>query len=185
MIASAMMIVPFGPNTACITAVATRFCGAPWIPERGNVTTYARFASRYSVTTSPQPNNSARGKFFPGSRTSPAVNVTLFHADCAKSGPTIARPNIINNASTSSPCVDGSNQTCAAEGRQPFSHDAHHEDVYAALPLFQPRNNPTTISPSNAAVFVNVNVFWMSFPVCSPRVLMKVRNRIITTARSC
>src|SRR6185503_3143473 len=159
MIASAMMIVPFGPNTACITAVATRFCGAPWIPERGNVTTYARFASRYSVTTSPQPNNSARGKFFPGSRTSPAVNVTLFHADCAKSGPTIARPTNINKASTSKPSVAGSNHTCDADGFQPFSHDAHHDAVCAALPLFQPRNNPITINPRSAAVLVNVNVF--------------------------
>src|SRR5215470_12767108 len=102
----------------------------------------------------PQPNSNARGKFRPGSRTSPAVNVTLFHADCANNGPTIARPSIITSAKASSPCVVGSNQTCAAVGRQPFSHDAHHDDVYAALARFQPSNRPTTINPSSAAVFV-------------------------------
>src|SRR6185503_1057113 len=102
----------------------------------------------------PQPNKNARGRFLPGSRTSPAVNVTLFHADCAKSGPTIVRPSNINNASVISPCVAGSNQTCEAVGFHPFSQDAHHDDVYAALPLFQPRTNPITINPSSAAVFV-------------------------------
>src|SRR6185503_6078148 len=107
----------------------------------------------------PQPSNSARGRFFPGSRTSPAVNVTLFHADCANKGPTIARPSNINSASTTNPWLDGSNQTCAAVGCQPFSHDAHHDDVYAALAPFQPRKRPMTIRPRSAAVFVNVNAF--------------------------
>src|SRR6185503_11784292 len=107
----------------------------------------------------PQPSNSARGKFFPGSRTSPAVNVTLFHADCANSGPTIARPSNITSASINNPLLVGSNQTCAAEGFQPFCHGCHHDEVYAALPWFQPIINPIRISPSSAAVFVNVNVF--------------------------
>src|SRR4026209_2597183 len=101
----------------------------------------------------PQQSNRARGKFSPGSRTSPAVNVTLFHADCANSGPTIARPSIITSASTSKPSPTGSNHTCDAEGFQPLFHGVHHDDVYAALPLFQPTNNPIKISPSNAAVF--------------------------------
>src|SRR5687767_2306353 len=107
----------------------------------------------------PQPISNARGRFLPGSRTSPAVNVTLFHADCANSGPTIALPSNMSNASTINPCVAGSNQTCAAVGCQPFSHDAHHDDVYAALRPFQPSSRPMTINPSNAAVLVTVNVF--------------------------
>src|SRR6185436_248129 len=97
----------------------------------------------------PQPNKSARGRFFPGSRTSPAVNVTLFHADCAKSGPTIALPSNINSAKTSSPWLDGSNQACDAEGRHPFSHGRHQEEVKAALPWFQPTTNPIKINPNN------------------------------------
>src|ERR1044072_7104528 len=107
----------------------------------------------------PQPSNTARASFFPGSRTSPAVNVTLFHADCANSGPTIARPSNITSASTNRPWLAGSNQTCAADGFQPFCHDCHHDEVYAALLWFQPIAKPMTINPSSAAVFVNVNVF--------------------------
>ena len=83
-----------------------------------------------SAVQTPSPeNNIARGRFFPGSRISPAVNVTLFHADCANSGPTIARPSIISSASTSKPSPAGSNHTCDADGFQPFSHDAHHDEV--------------------------------------------------------
>jgi hypothetical protein len=44
--AAAISTAPVEPNTACMAAVATRFCGAPWISAKGSTITYARFASR-------------------------------------------------------------------------------------------------------------------------------------------
>src|SRR6185295_3323601 len=103
----------------------------------------------------PQPMSKARGKLRPGFSTSPAVNVTLFHADCANSGPVIARPTIIASANPPASVRPG----CASCGFQLFAQGLHHDEVYAALAWFQPRSNPTTINPTRAAVLVNVKVF--------------------------
>src|SRR5881628_1013562 len=113
------------------------------------------FANRYNVTTAKQPIRRARGRFLPGSRTSPPVNVTLFHALCAKSGPTIAHPRNIVSAET--PATVRSGRT--AFGSQPLAHGFHHEEVCAALSAFQPAVRPKIIRAAKAAVFVTVNVF--------------------------
>src|SRR5687767_6963570 len=95
------------------------------------------------------------GRLRPGFSISPPVNVTLFQADWANSGPVIARPSIITSAKPPAMASPG----CAACGLHPLAHESHQEDVYAALPLFQPISRPRTINPISAAVLVNVKVF--------------------------
>ena len=55
----------------------------------------------------PTPNTNDRGRFRFGLRISPAVNVTLFQADCEKSGPTIAVPSATSSASPARDSPDG------------------------------------------------------------------------------
>src|SRR5436190_13075527 len=119
----------------------------------------------YSATTMAHPINNARGRFRCGFSTSPAVNVTLFHADCAKSGPVIARPNTSQKANT--PAVDAAG--CTASIRQPFAVGFHQSEVNAAPPAFQPTNSPRTTSPRRADALVNVNEFWISLPSFNQR----------------
>ena len=135
----------------------------------------------YSVTTIRQPIKSARGRFRCGFSTSPAVKVTLFHADCENSGPVIARPRTSQNANAPAPRAAG----CTDPRSQPFAAGCHQSDVNAAPPAFHPTNRPRTTSANRAAAFVNVNVFWISFPRRSPRVLTSVRMTITAIATSC
>jgi hypothetical protein len=88
----------------------------------------------------------------------PPVNVTLFHADCAKSGPVIARPNTSQKANTPAVAAAG----CTASRRQPFADGFHQSELNAAPPAFQPTNSPRTTRPKSAAAFVKVNEFWIS-----------------------
>src|SRR5262245_17624087 len=99
--------------------------------------------------------NRARGRFRPGFSTSPAVNVTLFHADWEKSGPVIARPRTSQNANIPAAAAGG----CTASIDHPFAVGFHQSDVNAAPLAFHPTNNPRTTRPNNAAAFVNVKVF--------------------------
>jgi len=50
---------------------------------------------------------------------------------------------------------------------------------------FQPNDKPITTTATSAAVFANVNVFWIIFPTSSPRVLLHVSNAIKPIATSC
>src|SRR5262252_9922144 len=109
------------------------------------------------------PIKSARGRFRPGSCTSPPVKVTLFQADCANNGPDIARPRNINSARVTVIFPAAANPSCEACGCQPFTDGFHQDEVNAALPCcrptFQPIVSPTITNPSSAAVFVKVKVF--------------------------
>src|ERR1043165_253812 len=70
-------------------------------------------------------------------------------------------------------------------GLQPLAKESHQVDDRAAQFGFQPRNRPTRISPSSAAVLAKVNEFCTSLATFSPRVLVQVRKRMIAMATSC
>src|SRR5204862_1870309 len=88
-------------NTASSVAVATRSDGACCTAANGSVTRYAMLASRYRPMTIEVPSASDSGTFRRGSRTSPAVNVMLFHASAEKSDPVCE-----TQIATNSPKVD-------------------------------------------------------------------------------
>src|SRR5215813_7887436 len=133
------------------------------------------------MTTLPQPTTSARTRFFPGSRTSLPMNVTFVHAVCAKSGPTIDFPNSNTRARPPTNVKPG----CATCGFQPFAQEFHQAELNAAELAFQPNDKPITTTAASAAVLANVNVFWMIFPISSPRVLLHVSNVIRLIATNC
>src|SRR5581483_7109838 len=144
---------------------ATRFCGACSISGNGNTAMYARFASKYKTTTTPQPITSARTRFLPGSRISLPMNVTFVQAVCANNGPTIDFPN--SSAKPRPPAIV--RPGCAVCGLHPFAQDFHQAELSAAELAFQPNERPITTTAASAAVFANVNVFWTIFPISSPR----------------
>src|SRR3954452_21472397 len=120
-------------------------------------------------------------RFFPGSRTSLPTKVTFVQAVCAKSGPTIDLPK--SSASASPPT--NANPGCATCGLQPLAHESHHAELSAAQLAFQPNDKPITTTATSAAVFANVNVFWIILPTSRPRVLLHVSKAINATATSC
>src|SRR5438046_7875385 len=129
----------------------------------------------------PQPPTSARARFVPGSRTSLPTNVTFVQAVCAKSGPTIDLPK--SNASASPPT--NVKPGCAFSGLQPLAHEFHQDEFSAAQLAFQPNDKPITTTAASAAVFTNVNVFWIIFPTSRPRVLVHVSKAIKAIATNC
>src|SRR5450756_426067 len=129
----------------------------------------------------PQPPTSARTRFLPGSRTSLPTNVTLVHAVCAKSGPTIDLPNSSARARPPTNVKPG----CAICGLHPFAHEFHQFELRAAELAFQPKHKPITTTAASADVFTKVNVFWMIFPTSSPRVFVHVSSAINAIATNC
>src|SRR5205085_10067391 len=103
------------------------------------------------------------------------------HAVCANNGPTIDFPKI--KMSASPPVI--ANPGCAICGVHPFAHESHQADVRAALVALQPRNNPTTTTPTSAAVLAKVKTFCTSVPSLRPRVFVQVSNAISAIATSC
>src|SRR4030095_11917755 len=120
-------------------------------------------------------------RFFPGSRTSLPMNVTLVHAVWAKSGPTIDLPK--TSARASAPVT--ANPGCAVCGFQPLAQESHHAELSAAELAFQTHDNPITTTASSAAVFAKVNVFWTILPTSSPRVFVHVKSAINAMATNC
>src|SRR5437016_573521 len=129
----------------------------------------------------PQPPTNARTRFFPGSRTSLPTKVTFVHAVCANSGPTIDLPK--SNARASPPTTF--KPGCAIWGSHPLAQESHQAELNAAELAFQPSDRPITTTAASAAVFANVNVFWIIFPTFSPRVLLHVSTAINAIATSC
>src|SRR5262249_49861236 len=129
----------------------------------------------------PQPPTNARTRFFPGSRTSLPTKVTFVQAVCAKSGPTIDLPKSSARASPPTTFKPG----CAIWGSQPLDHESHQAELNAAELGDQPSDKPITTTAASAAVFANVNVFWIIFPTSSPRVLLHVNRAINAIATSC
>src|ERR1700730_1967978 len=127
-----------------------------------------------------QPPTRARTRFFPGWRISLPTNVTFVQAVCAKSGPTIDFPNSMTRARLPANVKPG----WAICGLQPFAHESHQAELNAADLAFQPNDKPITTTAVSAAVFANVNVFWIIFPTSSPRVLLHVSNAINPIATS-
>src|SRR5207245_9203755 len=129
----------------------------------------------------PQPPTNARTRFFPGSPTSLSTKVTFVQAVCANSGPTIDLPK--SNARASPPTTF--KPGCAIWGSHPLAQESHHAELNAAELAFQPSDRPITTTAASAAVFANVNVFWIIFPTSSPRVLLHVSRAINAIATSC
>src|SRR6185503_12822874 len=156
-------------------------CGACWISGNGSTARYATLASKYRATTTAHPPTSARTRFFPGSRTSLPMNVTLVHAVWAKSGPTIDLPKSSARASVPVTAKPG----CAVCGFQPLAHESHHAELSAAELAFQPNDKPITTTAVSATVLAKVNVFWTILPTSSPRVFVHVRSAINAMATNC
>src|SRR4029077_11396319 len=129
----------------------------------------------------PQPPTSARTRFFPGSRTSLPTKVTFVQAVCANSGPTIDFPKSSATASPPTNVKPG----CAVCGLQPLAHESHQAELSAAELVFQPNDKPITTTAASAAVFANVNVFWIILPTSSPHVFVHVSKAINAIATSC
>src|SRR6267143_1605200 len=109
------------------------------------------------------------------------MNVTFVQAVWAKSGPTIDFPKSSARASPPGTARPG----CATCGFQPLAHESHQAELSAAELEFQPNDNPITTTAASAAVFAKVNVFWIIFPISSPRVFIHVSNAIKAIATSC
>jgi len=107
--------------------------------------------------------------------------VTLVQAVCAKSGPTIDLPK--SSASANPPVA--ARPGCAVCGFHPLAHEFHQAELSAAELARQPNDKPITTTAASAAVFANVNVFWIIFPTSSPRVFVQVSNAISAIATSC
>src|SRR5436309_7563543 len=101
-----------------------------------------------------QPISNARGRLRPGSSTSPAVKVTLFHADCENNGPVIDLPTTSQNPNTPAATAAG----CAAARLQPFCTGFHQSEMKAAAAEFQPTSSPSNTRSNRASVFVNVKL---------------------------
>src|SRR5262249_41301636 len=104
------------------------------------------------------------GKVRRGFFTSPAANVTLFHASEENKGPTIAPPSTIKKPS---------DKFCSPQKWVTFAVTA------SAL---RDTNNPSRIRASNAATFAEVKTFWTSFPSRTPRLFDQVNNAITAMA---
>src|SRR5207248_10162255 len=109
------------------------------------------------------------------------IEVTLVHAVCAKTGPTIGFPN--DNATASPPIT--ANPGCATCALQPLADASHQCEASAAQFDFQPNSSPMTMTPKRARVFVKVKLFCTILPTRSPRVFKKVRNAIKRIATNC
>src|SRR5262249_15151 len=107
------------------------------------------------MTTEVVPKIRARGNTRSGSLIGRPVKVTLFQADCEKSGPIIAFPNSSKSAAPPATPRPG----IAVSLDQPLAAASHHDDVHAALSRFVPSKMPTTMRPKSAAVLVKVNEF--------------------------
>src|SRR5437588_1556605 len=129
----------------------------------------------------PEPTQSARTRFRPGSRTSLPRKVTFVQAVWAKSGPTIDLPKIKTSATPPAKVKPG----CAICGLQPFAHESHQAAVRAAQVALQPRKSPTTTTPTSAAVFAKVNVFCTSVPSLSPHVFVQLKSATNAIALNC
>ena len=109
------------------------------------------------------------------------MKVTLVHAVCAKSGPTMALPKRRMSASAPATVRPG----CAICGSHPLRQEFHQSAERAADSGFQPNDKPRITTVKSAAVLAKVNVFWTSLPVSRPRVFAHVRRTINAMATSC
>ena len=93
-----------------------------------------------------------------------AVKVTLFQADWAKSGPTMARPNNIKSASVPVAARPG----CANCGNHSLDQGFHHDAVRAAQVAFQPNARPITVVNHKLAAVVTPSTKSWCFRIAPP-----------------
>ncbi len=115
--------------------------------------------------TTPVPSASDNGKFRLGFFTSPAVNVTLFHASAENSDPTCAIASTVS-VETKTPAPT-SCRVPRPELRQKFA-----PKFAATACAFLPRKIPKSTRPSSAETFAVVKTFWIKAPVFTPKILM-------------
>ena len=116
------------------------------------------------MITSPVPKASDSGTFRRGSLTSPAVNVTLFHASDENSEPTCATQTAINI-----PIAPPVAETVATNDRSDLIGETTpgvHRCVKFAVSAsaLRPMKMPRAINASSDNVFADVKIFWMSLP---------------------
>src|ERR1022692_5113530 len=144
------------PRITAAAAVPTRSLGACAMASIVSTFKYVQFAARYSAITPPAPSNKESGTVLRGFRTSPAVKVMLFQASAANSDPTMAT---------------ATNRNVANENPAPRHMLVKLSCDAAAL---CPPKYPARISPSSAAILVNVNRFCTHAPALIPKQLMMV-----------
>lgn len=105
----------------------------------------------------PAPSTRLRARLRRGSRTSPAVKVTLFQASAANSEPTIAPPATISASSTPpDECTSLPTRSYVGVEKMP----PHQSSVLAWMACeLAATVRPTMISAINAAVLATVKTF--------------------------
>src|SRR4051812_13352006 len=131
------------------------------------------------------PNRRDNGIFRRGSRTSPAVNVMLFHASEENSEPTWPTQTAINI-----PSAPPAAETALTNGRSDVTGETpagvqKFVKLACSAPAFRPTKTPSAISAMSDNVFAEVKTFWISLPSANPRVFTNVRRTIIKIATSC
>src|SRR6266404_2520998 len=139
----------------------------------------------YKAVTSPVPAARESGTLRRGFFTSPAVKVMLFQASDEKSEPTWATQKAMNNPNAPPVAATvGIKDKSGLMGETPVGVHRSEKLAFRAS-AFRPTKKPTKMSATKESVFAEVKTFWMSFPIWSPRVLMKVSNTMITIATNC
>ena len=140
------------------------------------------------MITRPVPKTSDNGMFRRGSRTSPAVNVMLFHASEENSEPTWPTQTAINI-----PSAPPAAETAPTNGRSDVTGETavgvqKFVKLACSASALRPTKMPSMPSAINAMsdnVFAEVKTFWISLPSSNPRVFTNVRRVIIKIATSC
>ena len=132
------------------------------------------------MTTLEMPRIRRGGSVRPGSRVSPPVNVTLFHADWENNGPIIASPA---RAASAVPPSTGRSGKAGSRDPSHWPRGSTTRCPGRTLALL-PSHSPTTIRPRDAAVLVKVNEFWIHLPSFRPLMLTAVKSTIRTRQRA-
>ena len=130
--------------------------------------------------TTPVPIASASGRFRCGLRTSPAVNVTLFHASDENSDPTCATAMMVTMPTSA---IGPPTPTCTGWRAEKPALCQKFAPKFAAMACaLRPMNAPNRTSPSNAAVFAKVNTFCTAAPSRTPKTFSTERKITTSTA---
>ena len=129
MIPIASSAAPRSPNANRITAEAgVVVCANPAGPK---ARTHTKFTARYSAITPSTPKISPRGRFFRGSRTSPAIKFAVCHPPKEKSTGVSAAPNAVNRSIDTGRSSNGRHSPgggCTSS--QPTSHQSRNRQNF-------------------------------------------------------
>src|SRR5262249_33242159 len=145
-------VFPFSPSTTRITSDAGVEVAAR--PSTPSVCTHTKLTARYNKITATTPINNALGRFFRGSRISPATKLAVCHPPYANKTGTSAAPK--------APIDDSPPATSELVC-----------DVADECPLAA---NPTPTSAAIAAIFNAISALCTLLPARTPRQLMVVKH---------